>query len=445
MAPLSYISLCAGIDAASVAWGPLGFRLKAVAEIEPFPCAVLAERQGASRPEYMPQVELGDSAEVVAGKLAAIRAVAKLDAVGKIPNRGDFTTITGDEYGAVDLVVAGTPCQDFSVAGLRAGMDGKRGQLTVEFAKLAHRMAAKARTRWIVWENVPGVLSIDEGWAFAEFLGILAKRPVRVPDGGWSNFGIIPGAADGFGLVYRICDAQFFGVPQRRRRVFVVGYSGDWRRAAAVLLERHSLSGDTPPRRQKGQVAPTIPSRSLGGGGLGTDFDCDGGLIKVAPIAWQPEQSPTLRGGASGTNQVPAVAIQNATRGKEQNGLGISDDGSMYTLDQGSQHGVAIALSGRARGDDGRGYERPEHTSLEIAGTLDGVKVDRVFGLSAMAVRRLTPKECERLQGFPDDYTKISDKTADGPRYKALGNSMAVPVMRWIGERIQMVESLVQA
>jgi DNA (cytosine-5)-methyltransferase 1 len=159
------------------------------------------------------------------------------------------------------------------------------------------------------------------------------------------------------------------------------------------------------------------------------------------------EISPTLRSmghdgsHANGGGQV-AVAIQNATRGKEQNGLGISDDGSMYTLDQGSQHGVAIALSGRARGDDGRGYERAEHHSEEIASTLDGVKVDRVLGPSAMAVRRLTPRECERLQGFPDDYTKISDKTADGPRYKALGNSMAVPCMKWIGERIQMVEDL---
>ena len=194
---MRYGSVCSGIEAASVAWGPLGWEPAFFAEIEKFPCAVL-------RRHYP-----------------------------KVKNHGDFTTIQPESgQGAIDLLVGGTPCQDFSVAGLRAGMDGARGALTVEFARLAGRL----RPRWVVWENVPGVLSIDEGRAFGTFLGLLGQL--------------------GYGVAYRVLDAQHFGVPQRRRRVFVVGYLGDWRRAAAVLFERHSLSGHSAPRREAGQVAP---------------------------------------------------------------------------------------------------------------------------------------------------------------------------------------------
>src|SRR5271165_4560693 len=180
---MNYVDVCSGISAPTVAWGSLGWKCLAYAEIDRFPSAVLKHRY----PET--------------------------------PNAGDFTKIQGDEYGTVDLLVGGTPCQDFSVAGLRAGMDGERVQLTTEFARLAERI----RSRWLVWENVPGVLSIDGGRAFGMFIGLLGKL--------------------GYGIAYRILDAQFFGVPQRRRRLFVVGYLGDWRRAAAVLFERHSLSG----------------------------------------------------------------------------------------------------------------------------------------------------------------------------------------------------------
>jgi DNA (cytosine-5)-methyltransferase 1 len=230
-----YLSVCSGIEAATVAWQHLGWKPVAFAEIEKFPAKVLAH--------HYPDV----------------------------PNHGDFTTITGDEYGAVDLLIGGTPCQDFSVAGLRAGMDGQRGQLTVEFAHLAHRLAAAAGARWLVWENVPGVLSIDDGGAFAEFLGILAGRAIRCPDGGWRNGGIVPGADGHFGLCWRVLDAQHFGVPQRRRRVFVVGYLGDWRRAAAVLLEQHSLSGHPAPRRETRQSVTHDVAESLTSSGRGVE------------------------------------------------------------------------------------------------------------------------------------------------------------------------------
>jgi DNA (cytosine-5)-methyltransferase 1 len=504
---MTYESVCAGIEAFSQATHDLDFTPVSFAEIDSAACSVLSH--------HHPDV----------------------------PNRGDFT-VQENQYDAIDLLVGGTPCQDFSVAGLRAGMDGARGQLTVEFAKLAGRK----RPRWILWENVPGVLSIDEGRAFGTFLGLLGEL--------------------GYGFAYRVLDAQHFGVPQRRRRVFVVGHLGDWRRAAAVLFERHSLSGNPPPRREAGQVAPTIPARSLGGGGLGTDFDCDGGLGRVLPIGLDEEQNAvvdgfgTLKarehgGGFEGSVCVPStgnvahclnaggmgrqdyetetmvvapitrnayadneshesklvithaltgegfdasedgtgrgtplvpVAIQagcvreNPDSGPD--GVGVRTDGIAYTLearaevqavafsckDYGADVGdtaptlramghdgshanaggqVAIAISANQRGEI---RERPVHGSLSAsksAKQFDGV-------LTNMAVRRLTPRECERLQGFPDDYTlvqyrkvlksgKLSKRLytmADGPRYKMLGNSMAVPVIRWIAKRILEVDSL---
>lgn len=420
-----YGSVCSGIEAATVAWHPLGWRPAFFAEVAKFPSQVLGHHYPA------------------------------------VPNHGDFTTINQGDYDAIDVLVGGTPCQDFSVAGLRAGMDGARGQLTVEFAHLAGRL----RPEWLVWENVPGVLSIDGGRAFGTFLGMLGQL--------------------GYGLAYRVLDAQHFGVPQRRRRVFVVGYFGDWRRAAAVLFERHSLSGDPAPRREAGQTAPTVPSRSTGGGGLGTDFDCDGGLI-----ASTGHVSHCLNGGGMGrqdfeTETLLAVggfpdsdvmAIQGAAVRENPasgpDGIGVRTDGVAFTLEARSEvqaiaftckdHGAdASALSPtlRAMGHSGShanaggqvavamnlrgrdGGAMPELSDVASLRAADGGS-SRSYVAGGMAVRRLTPRECERLQGFPDDYTKLSDKTADGPRYKALGNSMAVPVMRWIGERIAMVDAI---
>jgi DNA (cytosine-5)-methyltransferase 1 len=197
----------------------LGWDAKAFSEIEPFPSAVLTHR--------FPDV----------------------------PNLGDMTKYKGWNLGAIDLLVGGTPCQSFSVAGLRKGMDDPRGNLALVFLGILERF----KPRWMVWENVPGVLSSNKGRDFGAFLGALAEL--------------------GYGWAYRVLDAQFFGVPQRRRRVFVIGYFGDWRRAAAVLFERYSVSGYPAPSRKAGEeIAGTIGSRSSAGGGLGTDFDLAGGL-----------------------------------------------------------------------------------------------------------------------------------------------------------------------
>lgn len=457
---LRYLDVCAGISASTVAWKPLGWTAAAYSEIEAAPRAVLAH--------HYPDT----------------------------PLHGDFTTIRGDEYGPIDLLVGGTPCQDFSVAGLRAGLDGDRGNLSLEFLRLADR----ARPRWVVWENVPGVLSIDGGRAFGAILGGLGEL--------------------GYGFAYRVLDAQFFGVPQRRRRVFAVGYLGDWRRAAAVLLERHSLSGHPAPRREARQVAPTIPSRSLGGGGLGTDFDCDGGLILEAfgggntsgaidiataqtahgvRLDFDTETFVThsLRGEGfdasedgtgRGTPLIPiswgiaSDALDRTGEGAggtpgERAGLGIAEE-LAQTIAAKRPGAVAFAIQERAvsenldAGPQGKGYQPNTAYTLEARHHVQAVAFDmrgREGGaqfegphdtanlraasggssrsyVAASAVRRLTPRECERLQGFPDDYTLVPHRgkpMADGPRYKALGNSMAVPVMRWIGERIAAVEALV--
>jgi DNA (cytosine-5)-methyltransferase 1 len=441
---MRYLSVCSGIEAATVAWHPLGWRAAAFSEIEPFPRAVLQH--------HYPSV----------------------------PLHGDFTTIRGEEYGAIDLLVGGTPCQAFSVAGLRKGFADERGNLTLEYLRLAQR----AQPRWVVWENVPGVLSIDGGRAFGAFLGGLAQL--------------------GYGFAYRVLDAQFFGVPQRRRRVFVVGYIGDWRRAAAVLFERESLSGNPPPRREARQgvasssrdgLAATLGAKRDGGwrGDLDNETyvaDVVGSLCAdTHPGAYSGQDAYTGRlvahalraegfdasedGTGRGTPLVP-VAYRTSPNcgawetGERTDALTTATDPSAHLIafsskDHGADAGDT-APTLRAMGHSGSHANAGDqvavafnmHKSGNEASSL-GISEDKTDCLRAFekspfavmppasAVRRLTPRECERLQGFPDDYTLIPVRgkpAADGPRYKALGNSMAVPVMRWIGERIQMVEAI---
>lgn len=276
---MRYLSVCSGIEAASVAWHHMGWVPAAFSEIEPFPRALLAHR------------------------------------FPGVPCHGDFTTIGEDEYGPVDLVVGGTPCQDFSVAGLRAGLDGERGNLTLEFARLAYRK----RARLILWENVPGVFSANGGRDFGAVLACFAGYPAgsvfEPPEDGWRNSGIVVQAdAGSYGLAWRVLDAQFAGVPQRRRRVFVVGHLGDWRRAAAVLFEREGLYWNPPPRREPGQrPAPTVEARAGGGGGgWGTDFLAGGGLAEGR--RWPADVASTLNA-AFGDKQ--GLEDQHALHGAE--------------------------------------------------------------------------------------------------------------------------------
>ena len=627
-------SVCSGIEAASVAWKPLGWT-----------CAFMSEIDKAAR-----------------------RALAHH--YPKVPLHGDFTTIGADDYGSIDVLVGGTPCQDFSIAGLRAGVAGERGNLTLEFLRLAERK----KPCWIVWENVPGVLSIDGGRTFGTFLGGLAEL--------------------GYGFAYRVLDAQYFGLAQRRERVFVVGYLGDWRPPAAVLFERESLLWDpAPSRKARKDVAPTLAARTRGGGGLGTDFDLDGGLIAAevagtldtrsaahmtgmkneADFIVAAEVAPTLvaNGNRTGGNRFPgtdgdtvtslivmssgqanaeiredggattltclheapivahAFKASHYTRGKDgapaeivpplsadadkgdqdtlvlahafdarqsdviqygdmsgpldtdghtigvlafsgkdhgadamddlsptlragghhkshanggvapaiafsimpmnsgkdykaretdvaqplmaagpvggnqggdyivepvafaiqagavrenpasgPDGVGVRSDGLAYTIEARAEV-QAVAFTQNSRSEvreingDGlivgalaadAGAQQQNYVAFAMRGREEGnvpeVNGDGsvVAGLRAASggstrdmiacssvVRRLTPTECERLQGFPDGWTQVpvgNKPTADGPRYKQLGNSMAVPVMAWIGRRIAMVERL---
>jgi DNA (cytosine-5)-methyltransferase 1 len=428
---LRYLSVCSGIEAATAAWHPLGWSPAAFSEIEPFPRAVLAHHYA------------------------------------DVPCHGDFTTIGADEYGPIDLLVGGTPCQSFSVAGLRGGLGDDRGNLALEYLRLADR----TRPRWLVWENVPGVLSSNGGRDFGAILGGMVEL--------------------GYSFSYRVLDAQFFGVPQRRRRVFVVGHLGDWRRAAAVLFERHSLSGHPAPRREKGQNAPTIPSRSSAGGGLGTDFDCDGGLIpstgdishclNAGGMGRQDYETETLiahslradgfdaseDGTGRGTPLVP-VPFDTTQITSAANYSNPKAGDPCHPLASGA-HPPAVCFTAKDYGADASDISPTLRSGSHSGSHANGgvmpavafnTRQDPIHGAAAMpigakdngngllqgsAVRRLTPRECERLQGFQDDYTLVPYRgkpAADGPRYKALGNSMAVPVMRWIGERIEMVEAI---
>ena len=428
---MRYLSLCSGIEAATQAWHPLGWRPVAFSEIDPFPCAVLAH--------HYPRV----------------------------PNWGDMTRFQEWPDADVDVLVGGTPCQSFSVAGLRKGLADPRGNLMLTYLAIADRY----RPRWIVWENVPGVLSSGGGRDFGAFLGGLGEL--------------------GYGFAYRVLDAQYvrtcgkpFAVPQRRRRVFVVGYLGDWRRAAAVLVDREGLRGDSPPRRKAGQIAaPTLSARPTGGGGLGTDFDCDGGLIPYGPAVSPALKARDSKGPSSdaGGDGAPLLAVAIQERACSENpaagpgGMGVRQDGAAYTIearqvpqavafdlnqitsatnrsapDPAVHHTLpatscpphlAQPLAYRTAGD-GAVYEEGDATAPLTTGTDQNAQIIA----QAWAVRRLTPVECERLQGFPDGYTDVPYRrrnwTPDGPRYKALGNSMAVNCMEWIGERIAEVEAI---
>jgi len=351
-------SICSGIEAASVAWDPLGWGAAFTSDVDPFARAVLSHR------------------------------------FPNVPVHGDFTTIKEDSYESIDLLVGGTPCQSFSIAGLRAGMDDDRGVLALEYLRLAQRL----RPRWLVWENVAGALSSNGGRDFGAFLGGLAQL--------------------GYGFAYRVLDAQYvrvdgypYAVPQRRRRVFVVGHSGGaWQRAAAVLFERASLSGHpAPSRRSRDHFGPSTPS------GVGTSGEIARTLtagcrydLETETLCLEARQDPNATGGVARS-------------------IGAKDTG----------HAVVSFDAAQVANKTHRRKPKPRAGALCSTSRESIVEQDRI--------RRLTPRECERLQGFPDDWTLVPYRgrpAGDGPRYRAIGNSMAVNVMRWIGRRIADVEAL---
>lgn len=415
---MKYLSVCSGIEAATVAWSPLGWEPVGFSEIEPFPCAVLAH--------HYPTV----------------------------PNFGDMTNWKNWNLknGTPDLICGGTPCQDYSIAGNRAGMAGDRGSLSLTFIQIA----ARYRPRWIVWENVPGVLSSNKGRDFAKFLGDFSGTRIEVPKNGWKNSGIIEGIADAYGIAYRVLDAQYirvdgFGraIPQRRRRVFVVGHLGDWRRAAAVLFERQSLCGNSPPSRKAGEGVASDVGKCLKAKG-NDDHRADSGNYVVAKCYENHAQD----------SRIKEIEIAECLTGRAGTGGGnlplvqcaptLVSNGDAHS---GFRDERGLVVDVVAMRESGQGYWMKD----EIAGTLRAEGENRpsrpshVIGQPfrcGMLVRRLTPIECERLMGFPDNYTRIpwkgkpAEECPDGHRYKALGNSWAINCARWIGRRIEMVEKL---
>ena len=413
---MKYLSVCSGIEAATVAWHPLGWQPVAFSEIEPFPSAVLKH--------HYPSV----------------------------PNLGDMTKHESwpIDVGAIDLLVGGTPCQSFSVAGLRKGLSDPRGGLMLTYLEIARRL----RPQWVVWENVPGVLSSGRGRDFGSFLGALGEL--------------------GYGWAYRVLDAQWVrtqrhprAVPQRRRRVFVVGCLGDATAAASVLFERESVFRNPAPRGAPRQGAAadaescsgTVSSKWAKGTGGPAGDECynltvdpividraafnQGEHAQYDPIVRHDDAMPSLvargahavahgfysTGGTHGLNHIPEVS----PAVKVGSGLGIP-----------SPPAVAHAIGFIPKAPPN---SRSMGEEVENGPTVTTHMMGQGVSLSLpMSVRRLTPRECERLQAFPDDYTMIPWRgkseadCPDGPRYKALGNSMAVNCMEWIGERIAAYE-----
>jgi DNA (cytosine-5)-methyltransferase 1 len=387
---MRYLSVCSGIEAATVAWHDMGWEAAAYSEIEKFPSEVLKY--------HYPSV----------------------------PNMGDMTKYKEWEIGTIGLLVGGTPCQSFSVAGLRKGLTDPRGNLALTYCGILDHF----RPKWFIWENVSGVLSSGKGRDFGSFLGAVAQL--------------------GYGFSYRVLDAQNFGVAQRRRRVFVVGHLGDWRPSAKVLFESHSLSGYSKKSRKTGKGDTGYVESSFGqycpDAAAGTTKVSDGSktfLTIPKPILFEARSPdgclrihgdivPTLTT-AQGGGITPCVAHAFKVRGGcAGGGKGyLGQDEKAFTLSTMQDQQIAVAFT----------TEQTPKFNYEQALTLtQSEHKHNQCVLNAMTVRRLTEIECERLQGFPDNYTNIKENCSSSARYKALGNSMAVPVMKWIGKRIQMVE-----
>lgn len=541
---LRYGSVSSGIECAAIAWAPLGWSPAFLAEIDPFASTVLHHHHSSGRPRHMPDPDAPDLTDKERkARRNAIKAVQDLpERANGVPNHGDMTTYEEWDDADIDVLVGGTPCQAFSVAGLRDGLDDPRGDLTLTYAAIARRY----RPRWVVWENVFGVLSHDGGRSFASLLGLLSGRRVEVPSAGWKSAGIVEGYGRAYGLAWRVFDTQYvrvdgFGraIPQRRRRVFVVGYLGDWRRAAAVLFEREGLSGNPAPRRRSGEeAAATVAGGARGRGGYSADDiplteqafggGRTSGPVDVAACLTAKGQRIDFEVETFVTARDVAATL---TRGADSKGKGgpdgrrQEDDDNLVahavapalTLnpygDHESRDGLLVAHTLRAEGFDasadatGRGTplvpicfnsrEDPEVT-WDRAGSLGsstpqaqaiayGIRSDagrsgeaktpsvdatgaarlRPAGFNVCeefsptletgtshtvahgwAVRRLTPRECCRLQGIPADYfddVVWRGKSApDGQIYKTLGNGFSANVVRWIGRRIEMVEAIVR-
>lgn len=421
---MRYGSLCSGIEAASVAWEPLGWQPAWFAEIEPFPSAVLAH--------HWPHV----------------------------PNHGDMTQLVGKilngSIEAPDVLVGGTPCQAFSVAGLRGSLDDERGNLTLVLIRILDAIDfIRARNGQppciLVWENVPGVLNTKDN-AFGCFLGGLAGENLPLEPAGkkWTNAGAVLGPTRE--IAWRVLDAQFFGVPQRRRRIFAVA-SARAIRPAEILFERQGQAGHPAAGSEAGQDPAAFVESSFGAYKQSTVC----GTVRASGVAVQGGSETLLACRMRGFGDY----IQDNTAGtvkardhKDATDLivvhGRQDpctSDKAFTLDcQHSGNTNIVCINGNIIGKDPNGTSGGNGMGAIQDGTAYTLTAtDRHAVSDGMAVRRLMPVECERLQGFPSGHTQIpwrgkpAADCPDGPRYKAIGNSMAVPVMRWIGQRIRQL------
>ena len=429
---MKYGSVCSGIEAASVAWESLGFTPAWFAEIEPFPAAVLAR--------HWPQV----------------------------PNHGDMALLPGKilsgEIPAPDILVGGTPCQAFSVAGLRGSLDDERGNLTLVLVRILDaidfiRRRAGKPPALLVWENVPGVLSTKDN-AFGCFLGALAGENVPLEPAGarWTGAGAVLGHRRQ--IAWRTLDAQFFGVPQRRRRVFLVAGVGA-SCAAEILFERQGGAGNP----ESGGAARQDPAAHAGAASHWDNAECPHPALSQSHNTGGIGASNQELFSQRGAGLVPVCMRMRGFGDYKQDDIAgtlkardcrdssdlvvhgrqdpiVSD--KAFALDcqpSGNTNVVAIhgGIIGRAVKNGGNGLGVDDSG---VSYTLTAA--DRHAAAFGGGVRRLLPVECERLQGFPDNHTQIpwrgkpAEECPDGHRYKAIGNSMAVPVMRWIGERIKL-------
>lgn len=417
-------SVCSGIEAASVAWEPMGWRADWLAEIEKFPAAVLAH--------HWPDV----------------------------PNHGDMMRlpdmVARGDIPAPDVLVGGTPCQAFSVAGKRGSLADERGALTLAFVELANEIDRRRETNGlrpavVVWENVPGVLSTKDN-AFGCFIAGLAGEtvPLIPPGGKWSNAGAVFGPKRA--VAWRILDAQYFGVAQRRRRVFVVASARDGFDPCAVLFEQDGLRRDIAPSREAGQGAAadagsgfTPSSFGAYAEGVGTvranGGDLGGGSETLA-VTFDRQSSAEygtspVASTVSARDYKSAADLVLSVHGT-QDPIAIRDCALPLGRNNGQENAVAFPIDTMNHLRRGDNHSFGDFPIGDPSFTLTKNHSHAVG--TSHAIRRLTPRECERLQGFPDDHTLIpwrGKTAADGPRYKAIGNSMAVPVMRWIGQRIE--------
>lgn len=420
-----YGSLFSGIEAASAAWHPLGWTPAFFSEIEPFPSAVLAHR------------------------------------FPTITNHGDVTKYKqwGVKRGSIDVMVGGSPCQAFSVAGKREGLSDDRGNLMLTFCEAADEFDPE----FVLWENVPGVLSSKDN-AFGFLLAGLCGASESLSCGGsWPSVGVVSGEKRT--VAWRVLDAQYFGVAQRRRRVFVLAVRGsrNWSCSAALFPVGESVYGNsTPSRKARTHVAALTAngvgtcgaddnqaqaghlitstgdiSHCLNAGGMGRiDYETETMIVQPAAATltahWHNSNGASAGNNAGMINPVVCVTGE-VSHALKAEGADASEDGT----GRGNPI-VTVSLRGR---DGGGTAELGDEVGNCLRASNGGG--DKPHVLAQMAVRRLTPRECERLQGFPDDWTLVPVRgkpAADGPRYKAIGNSMAVPVMQWIGMRIEFVK-----